>query len=310
MAGVTVRMPYTRRPAALRVLVLAVLSIATIVAVLAAAAPARAQAPERVVALTPFTANVLAQLGVTPIAVAEPASTEEKLDPRLRSARRLAMSHPNGPNLEQLVSLRPDAVFSSPVWRAGTPKMQQLGVRVYDSLDPQRLGTVPIGIKKIAKIVGKEAQGAALANRVQREYRAAARGVRKHPRVLLVMGLAQYTLAMLGNSWGGDIIEAAGGELVTKNIKPIGRTSEGAVVGNLSNEAVVRMNPDVIIVVPHGAADEVDTIARYYRNFAPWRKTKAARTGRIYVPTDDLLLQATSDPASLIRKVRREYLKN
>ena len=309
MAGVTVPIPSARRGPA-RARTLAVLTIALVAAVLAAAAPARAQDPGRVVALTPFTANILTQLGVKPVAVAEPASTEEKLDPRLKGVPRLAMSHPNGPNLEQLVALRPDTVFSGPVWRAGTPKIQNLGIRVYDSLDPQRLGTVPIGIRKIAKIVGKEAEGAALANRVQRAYRAASRGIRKRPRVLLVLGLAQYTLAMLGSSWGGDIIEAAGGVLVTKSIKPIGRTSEGALVGNLSNEAVVRMNPDVIIVVPHGAADEVPAIARYYRNFAPWRKTKAARNGRVYVETGDLLLQATSDPASLIRKVRREYLKN
>lgn len=305
MAAVTPAKPLARRSAA------PLLIVALLIAALAvAAAPARAEVPERIVAITPFTANVLVQLGVAPIAVAEPAATDEALDPRLDGVARLKLSHPNGPNLEQLVALRPDAVLSSPIWRAGTPKIQNLGIKVYDSLDPQRLATVPIGIKKIAQIVGKEREGAALANRVQRAYRAAQTGIEKRPRVLLVMGLAQYTLAMLGNSWGGDVIAAAGGDLVTKNVKPIATTSEGAVVGNLSNEAVVRMNPDVIIVVPHGASDEVDTIARYYKNFAPWRKTKAAKTGRIYVPTDDLLLQATSDPAALIRKVRKEYLKN
>jgi iron complex transport system substrate-binding protein len=284
--------------------------LAAVVAALVLASTASAADPGRVVALTPFTANVLARLGVTPIAVAQPAAGEESLDARLRNVKRLAMSHPNGPNLEQLVSLRPDTVFSSPIWRAGTPRIQNLGITVYDSLDPQRLGTVPIGIRKIANLVGKPAEGLALANRTQRAYRAAAANPKSHPRVLLVMGLAQYTLAMLGSSWGGDIIEAAGGVLVTRDVKPIATTNEGAVVGNLSNEAVVRMNPDVIIVVPHGSAGDVSTIARYYRNFAPWRKTKAARTGRIYVPTDDSLLQATSDPASLIRQVRRDYLRN
>lgn len=288
---------------------LARLLLAAVASFLVLAASAQADVG-RVVALTPFTANVLAQLGVTPIAVADPGPGDEGLDPRLKNVRRLTMSHPNGPNLEQLVALRPDTVFSSPIWRAGTPRMQNLGITVYDSLDPQRLGTVPIGIEKIANLVGKPSEGAALASRVQRAYRAAAAGTKRHPRVLLVMGLAQYTLAMLGSSWGGDIIEAAGGDLVTKDVKPIARTNEGAVVGNLSNEAVVRMNPDVIIVVPHGAADDVPTIARYYRNFAPWRKTNAAKRGRIYVPTDDLLLQATSDPAALIRQVRRDYLHN
>ncbi len=306
MAPVTTAKLLARRCCA-PLLIVAVLFAAAI----ASAPPAaHAAGPERIVAITPFTANILAQLGVKPVAVAEPAAGEEDLHPALRDIPRLKLSHPNGPNLEQLAALRPDAVFSSPTWRAGTPRIQRLGIQVYDSLDPQRLGTVPIGIRKIANLVGKSAQGAALANRIQGEYRKAQRGIKQRPRVLLVMGLAQYTLAMLGNSWGGDIIEAAGGRLVTKGIKPIARTNEGAVVGNLSNEAVVRMNPDVIIVVPHGNSGEVPTIAKYYRNFAPWRKTNAAKHGRIHIPTDDLLLQASSDPAALIRKVRRDYLKN
>lgn len=95
--------------------------LAAVVALLLLAGTARAADPGRVVALTPFTANILTQLGVTPIAVAEPAAGEESLDPRLRNVKRLAMSHPNGPNLEQLVALRPDTVFSSPIWRAGSP---------------------------------------------------------------------------------------------------------------------------------------------------------------------------------------------
>jgi iron complex transport system substrate-binding protein len=306
MAAVIPFLPLARRCCA------ALLVAVTIVAAaLAGAAPsADAATPKRIVAITPFTANILAQLGVRPVAVGAPAAGQQGLTSALNGVPRLTLSHPNGPNLEQLVALRPDTLFSSPVWRAGTPRISRLGIKVYDSLDPQRLGTVPIGIQKISQIVGKTSQGNALAARVQAQYRAAQAGITKHPRVLLVMGLAQYTLAILGNSWGGDIITAAGGTLVTKDIKPIAGSGEDAVVGNLSNEAVVRMNPDVIIVVPHGNSSDVPTIAKYYRKFAPWRTTKAARTGRIYVPTDDLLLQATSDPAALIRTVRTQYLHN
>ncbi len=47
-------------------------------AVLAAAHAAR---PGRVVALTPFTANVLVSLGITPLAVGQPGAGEEPLDP-------------------------------------------------------------------------------------------------------------------------------------------------------------------------------------------------------------------------------------
>src|SRR3954454_20011726 len=96
------------------------IALAALLALLLLASTAHAAGPGRVVALTPFTANVLAQLGVASVAVGEPGAGEEALDPRLRNVRRLTLSHPNGPNLEQLVTLRPDAVFSSPIWRAGT----------------------------------------------------------------------------------------------------------------------------------------------------------------------------------------------
>ncbi|UGS37921.1 ABC transporter substrate-binding protein [Capillimicrobium parvum] len=282
---------------------------AALVVSLAASAPAPA-ASKRIVALTPFTANVLAELGVRPIAVGDPGASAAQLSGRLNGVRRLKLSHPNGPNLEQLAALRPDIVFSSPTWRPGTPRIQRLGIKVHDGFDPQRLGTVPLGIRYIAGAVGRGRAGRDLTNRVQAAYRAASAKPRSHPRVLLVMGLARSTMALLGQSWGGDIIRAAGGRLVTEGIKPIGSRGEDALVGNLSNEAVVRMNPDVIIVVPHGNAQDIGAIARFYRSYRPWRTTKAARRGRIHVPTDDSLLQANLNPAALIRHVRQAYLHN
>jgi iron complex transport system substrate-binding protein len=286
------------------------LTLAVATAVLLALTPAAASAAKRVVALTPFTANVLAEIGVRPVAVGDPGAGAAQLSRKLDGVRRLQMSHPNGPNLEQLAALRPDTVFSSPIWRPGTARIQRLGIRVHDGYDPQRLGTVPLGIRYIADAVGRGRAGRDLANRVIAAYRAASANPRRHPRVLLVMGLARSTMALLPQSWGGDIIRAAGGRLVTQGIRPIGGRGEDAVVGNLSNEAVVRMNPDVIIVVPHGNARDVGAIARYYRSYRPWRTTRAARRGRIYVPTDDSLLQANLNPAALIRHVRASYLHN
>jgi iron complex transport system substrate-binding protein len=286
------------------------LTIALTTAVLLALTPAAASAAKRVVALTPFTANVLAELGVRPVAVGDPGAGSGQISAKLNGVRRLQMSHPNGPNLEQLASLRPDTVFSSPIWRPGTARIQRLGIKVYDGYDPQRLGTVPLGIRYIANAVGRGRAGRSLANRVIASYRAASTNPRRHPRVLLVMGLARSTMALLPQSWGGDIIRAAGGRLVTQGIRPIGSRGEDSVVGNLSNEAVVRMNPDVIIVVPHGNARDVGAIANYYRNYRPWRTTRAAKRGRIYVPTDDSLLQANLNPAGLIRHVRANYLHN
>lgn len=274
------------------------------------AGPATAAGPKRIVALTPFTANVLAELGVRPVAIGNPPAGQQFLSSRLNGVPRLRLTHPSGPNLEQLLAVRPDLVLSSPTWRAGTARIQQRKIRVLDGVDPQRLATVPIGVQQIANSVGRSRHGKQIAARMNREIAASLRNIRKRPRVLVVMGLARYTIAFRAGTWAGDVVRQSGGQLLTDGLKPLAPTGPATAVANLSNEEVVKRNPDVIIVIPHGKAQDIPSIAAYYRDFKPWRRTTAARKGQIYVPTDDQLLQASSNPARVIRMVRQQYLKN
>ncbi len=297
------RLPVSRRLVALAAAV-------GLTALAAAPAPADAAGPRRVVALTPFTANVLAELGVRPVAIGNPPAGQQFLSSRLNGVPRLRLTHPHGPNLEQLLAVRPDLVLSSPTWRSGTARIQQRRIRVLDGVDPQRLATVPIGVQQIANAVGRSRHGKQIAARMNREIQGSLRGIEKRPRVLVVMGLARYTIAFRAGTWAGDVVRQAGGRLLTDGLKPLAPTGPATAVANLSNEEVVKRNPDVIIVIPHGRAQDIPSIAAYYRNFKPWRTTKAARAGRIYVPTDDQLLQASSNPARVIKMVRQQYLKN
>ena len=75
--------------------------------------------PTRIAALTPFTANTLAELGVRPVAIGQTLGGHDRFDPRLRGVPTLALSHPNGPNLEQLAVRNPQLVLSAPIWRKG-----------------------------------------------------------------------------------------------------------------------------------------------------------------------------------------------
>lgn len=287
----------------------ALAAVACVVAALLCTSAAAAQDAPRVVALTPFTANVVEQLGVRPVAVGDPGTGGAALDPSLRSVARLRLSHPNGPNIEQLAALRPDLVLSSPVWRPGTPAIQRLGIEVYDDVEPQRLADIGASVRQLGGLVGREPQAATLARKLERQVAAAQRGSRRHPRVLVVLGLARYTMALLEQSWASDILRAAGGRLVTDGIDPVTTVGEGAVVGSLSNEKVIELDPDVIVVVPHGNAGDIPQIRRYYRDYRPWRTTRAGRRGRIFVAPNDRLLQAYSDPAAQIRFARRTYLR-
>lgn len=279
----------------------ALLGLLAALAVLATASAA--QAKPRVVALTPFTANTLANLDVRPLAVGQTVGGSERISRKLQGVPRLALSHPNGPSLELVAVLNPKLVLSAPVWRRGNQAIGNLGIRVVE-LDPRRVADVPTATERIGALVSKPRTAAALAAD-QRAHVAYARAqAKRHPRVLLVLGVGRASYAFMPNSWGGDVIAQAGGRLLTGGLS----ASDG--YARISDEFVVQQNPDVIIAVPHGNASDIPRLTSYLRSNPAWRTTKAARNGRVYVSTDNSLLQAWTSPAQTIGDVQRQYLHN
>src|SRR3981189_2542396 len=114
---------------------------------LAFVGPAQA-APKRIAALTPFPANPLAELGVRPVAIGQTLGGHERLDPRLKGVPTLALSHPNGPNAEQLALRNPQLVLSAPIWRKGEAAMKRLGMTVAYS-DPRSVADVMAQTRRI-----------------------------------------------------------------------------------------------------------------------------------------------------------------
>ena len=97
---------------------------------LVAAAPA--QAAPRVAALTPFSASTITRLGVRPVAIGQTLGGSDQYLASLRGVPVLTLTHPLGPNLEQLATHNPSLVLSSTTWQRGTPAMRRLGMKVYE----------------------------------------------------------------------------------------------------------------------------------------------------------------------------------
>jgi iron complex transport system substrate-binding protein len=280
------------------------LALAAALAVVGVVSPAaQARTYKRVAALTPFTANTLAALGVRPVAIGQTLGGHDRLDARLKGVPALALSHPNGPNLEQLAVRNPQLVLSAPIWKKGEPGMKKLGMKVAYS-DPTSVHDLVGETRKIGALVGKPAVAARVAAAQTEQVAAATKNIRKRPTVLLIMGVGRTSYAMLQNSWGGDIVRRAGGRLLTG-----GLTASGGYA-RISDEAVVARNPDVIIAVPHGAVADLPKLARYLATKAGWKTTKAARHHKVYVSTGNSLLQAYTDPGRTIRDVRTTFLGN
>jgi iron complex transport system substrate-binding protein len=265
--------------------------------------PTGAQAAPRIVALTPFGANTLAKLGVKPVAVGQTLGGRERISPKLKGVPVLTLSHPNGPNLEQLASLEPDIVLSSPTWAKGNESMGDLGIEVMIR-EPRRLRESYAQTLAIGKLVDKAKAAKELVGQMKKQVARARREIESEPRVMVILGVGRTPFVFLPNSWGGDLITKAGGELLT------GGVDSGSGFERISDEVVVAENPDVIIAVPHAEEDDIPSLSEYLRTNPAWAGTNAVENDRICISVDNSLLQAGTDVARTIRKVRRSYLDN
>jgi iron complex transport system substrate-binding protein len=273
---------------------------------LAAAAPAGAKPapkPPRIVALTPFAATTLAELGIKPIGIGQTLGGRERFSPKLRGVEVLPLSHPNGPNLEQLASLDPDLVLSSRTWAKGNQAMSGLGIKVVVR-EPISIAGSLADTYKIGQLVGRKHLARNIVKQRRKQIEAAKRGITSHPRVMLLLGVGRTPFTFLPNSWGGNLLEAAGAELVT------GGVSSRSGFERISDEVVIAEDPETIIAVPHAEASDIPSLTAYLRNNPAWSSTTAARSGRVYMSLDNALLQAGTDVAATIRKVRRQLLHN
>ncbi len=132
----------------------------------------------------------------------------------------------------------------------------------------------------------------------------ARKGIEEHPTVMLILGVGRTPFTFLPNSWGGDLVTKAGGELLT------GGVESDSGFERISDEVVVAEDPDVIIAVPHANEEDIPSLTEYLRTNPAWATTSAVRNDRIYISVDNSLLQAGTDVARTIRKVRRVYLEN
>jgi iron complex transport system substrate-binding protein len=288
--------------AAQRLAALAALLL-VLVAVPAAQAAPQSAGPRRIVALTPFAANTLAELGVPPVGVGETLGGRERYSPKLKGIEVLPLSHPNGPNLEQLASLDPDLVLSSRTWAKGNQAIEGLGIDV-TVREPVSIAGSLADTYKIGQLVGRAHQARATVKQRRAQIEAAEEGISARPRVMLLLGVGRTPFTFLPNSWGGDILEAAGAELLT------GGDSSSSGFVRISDEVVIAEDPEVIIAVPHANAEDIPSLTQYLRSNPAWSSTTAAQTGQIYVSVDNALLQAGTDVAATIRKVRKQFLQN
>ena len=234
--------------------------------------------PQRIVSLSPSVTEILYGIGAWPqvIAVSQFCTYPEEVKNKPR------VNGWDETNLEQLMALKPDFVIGvdaqEPFLR---DKLTGLGVRSV-FVKNQTLADIIASMGEIGRGTGHEQEATNLVAKTQAEIGAVrnAVGERPHPRVLCVVDRVPGTIRDLYTATKGsyldELITIAGGD----SIAPVAEHG----YGKINKEAVLTLNPEVIIDLVQGSKGNFgeDPIA-VWNELA---EVRAVRDKRIYPMTD------------------------
>ena len=234
--------------------------------------------PQRIVSLSPSVTEILYGIGAWPqvIAVSQFCTYPDdvKNKPRVNGWDKT--------NLEQVMALKPDFVIGveaqAPFLR---DKLNEMGIHSLFIKD-QTLADVFASFGEIGRASGHEQEATALSTKTQGEIDAVRKAVadRPHPRVLCVVDRVPGTIRDLYTATKGsyldELISIAGGE----SIAPQGEHG----YGKINKEAVLTLNPEVIIDMVQGSKGNFgeDPIAVWNE----LGEVRAVREKRIYSMSD------------------------
>jgi iron complex transport system substrate-binding protein len=256
---------------------------------------APAAPPQRIISFSPSSTEVLYGIGAFDRVVA--VSQYDEFPPEV--ARLPRVGGWSNTNMEQVAALRPDLII---ITEAHVPfvkdKLDTLGVRTV-VVGGISFGDVYDGMEKIGAATGREEA----ARRLIEETRARLEEVRgrtrdlPRPRVLCIADRLPGTLRGLYAATEGsfivELIKVAGGDSVAP-------PSEKGF-GQISKEAIVELDPDVIIDMAQSSNDS--QLAENPREvWGELSQVKAVREGRVYSLRDTTLIHPSQFVADSARK--------
>ena len=254
----------------------------------------RAQArPSRIVSIVPSVTEMLFAMGAGPRVVGVSNFDRYPLD----VLNRPRVGGLIDPDIERIISLRPDLVIVYGTQQDLRMQMQRAGIPIFP-YEHSGLADITQTIRKLGEAVGSPREGEAVAARIESDISAIRKLVagRPRPRTLLVFGRDADTLRGIYASGAigflSDVLDAAGGDNVFSDVQ---RQSLQA-----TTEMVIARAPDVIVEI--GA----DTASTKIRNLAAWNSlasVPAVRNRRTYLLTGDGMMNPGPRVSESVRRI-------
>jgi iron complex transport system substrate-binding protein len=229
--------------------------------------------PRHIVCLQPSATVILEAVGELDRVV---ACTKYCADivPGVGDGSRLILADSWTAKTEQIVAAEPDLVIAAvPYQEKAVSEILKAGAR-FLGLTPKTLTDIYMDIATIAAIVEARERGQQVISTMQSQIeQARARTAGQYrPRVFC----EEWGKPIIASQrWVAELVEAAGGNIVSA----AGKQSEA--------EAVVHLDPEVIIAAWCGAGDRVP-LEKIIADRG-WTSTTAARTGRVFCIRDEFL---------------------
>lgn len=236
------------------------------------------ETPPRIVALLPFAADQLIEMGVRPAGV--PALRGD-VPAAWGDCPTIAIDHTAGPNIEQIIAARPDVVVTSSVYAAFNPAIERATHARVVVMDVESVDDIGRHVRTLGELCGRGEAGERLASELESVH-AGTDAAGAKVRTLAVFGTPHAFYAFLPDSYLGDVIARCGGELITSDLEshPVFRG-----MAPLSMEAVMQRDPDLLVVVFHGSEGS----ARAMLEANPlWAGLRCVRDGHVAFLRDDL----------------------
>jgi iron complex transport system substrate-binding protein len=184
-------------------------------------------------------------------------------------------------DFERIVALQPDVVLA---WATGTPtatidRLRSLGLQVRE-LHMQRIADVPRVLRELGQLAGSEQIAAASADRYEREMSTLRARYSSRPPLSVFLQVNSRPLYTVNkHQVMSEVLELCGGRNLFGDLNQL--------APQVSLEAVIARNPDVIVVSDEGDPQALDT-------WRKWTQVEAVRTGNLYKISADDLTRATT----------------
>lgn len=228
----------------------------------------------KIVATSPAVADICDKLELDLVGV--PKSSVSTIPSRYKKAKKIGLAM--SPDMEIISSLNPDWILSpSSLQTDLEPKFKELKNTEYAFLNLKSVQGMYRSMQELGEIFGKEKQ----AEKQSKEFISFYKNYtkrnknKKHPKVLVLMGLPGSYVIATENSYVGSLVKLAGGENVYQN------TDQEFLTVN--TEDMKKKEPDIIVRAAHAMPDQVQKMFRddFEKNDI-WKHFDAVKNKKVY----------------------------